>query len=196
MGFTYRFHPVDTDASLKRYRVELECPEGVLDIGTTTKRRGGWVRAETPQGGILGSWHRTRLEAARELARHFVAQKAAYLRYLGYVEDAERWLKLEDPEGYDPERDDFPNDTDTGPDYEEDPDAMTMQELDSITDGAGRTITKVKITEQSGGPATKRSDVTWEFQCDHCDTMDTGLTEAEARDELSGHVCPEDRDEF
>lgn len=64
-----------------------------------------------------------------------------------------------------------------------------------IEEDGPRTLSKVKITQQPGRTQAKQVDTTWEFQCEDCDTMDTGLTEAEARDEFEHHVCPDDRED-
>lgn len=54
-------------------------------------------------------------------------------------------------------------------------------------DAGDRTIACVEVTYEL--PGRGQNYTAWEFSCDACDVMHTGLRESEARDELENHVC-------
>lgn len=60
-----RFRQVAAPPGVRQYLVISDSTE----LGTVTRRQGGWWRAITTAGDIVGSWHSTRTSAAEALAR-------------------------------------------------------------------------------------------------------------------------------
>lgn len=63
-AFAFRVIDGPTATGYSTYRVSL--PDGP-DLGTVTRRRGGYWRAITADGRIVGSWCRTRNDASGDL---------------------------------------------------------------------------------------------------------------------------------